>query len=214
GAGRGAPLCGPRPRVFRAFVLGRVARGEGPRSRAASRPAPADRPVLAFAGRGRGPAGRFPPVPGRDEAALPGPWRPLDRRPPVARSPLVRARDGESPGAGVRPVVSPRGGPRRHLHPRWPVRALPRALSRAPAAVVPRRGSRRDARAPSGCVVRVLGWPHVDPRDVDAVIQSVRFELYRENIYGALEIVEAARAEHSDPRYAERTARIRSVRTP
>jgi SAM-dependent methyltransferase len=50
----------------------------------------------------------------------------------------------------------------------------------------------------------------VDPRDVDAVIQSVRFELYRENIYGALEIVEAARAEHSDPRYAELTARIRS----
>jgi SAM-dependent methyltransferase len=50
----------------------------------------------------------------------------------------------------------------------------------------------------------------VNPRDVDAVIQSVRFELYRENIYGALEIVEAARAEHSDPRYAELTARIRS----
>jgi SAM-dependent methyltransferase len=50
----------------------------------------------------------------------------------------------------------------------------------------------------------------VDPRDVDAVIQSVRFELYRENIYGALEIVEAARAEHSDPGYAELTARIRS----
>jgi len=50
----------------------------------------------------------------------------------------------------------------------------------------------------------------VDPRDVDAVIQSVRFELYRENIYRALEIVEAARAEHSDPRYAELTARIRS----
>jgi SAM-dependent methyltransferase len=50
----------------------------------------------------------------------------------------------------------------------------------------------------------------VDPRDVDAVIQSVRFELYRENIYGALEIVEGAHAAHPDPRYAEQAARIRS----
>jgi SAM-dependent methyltransferase len=50
----------------------------------------------------------------------------------------------------------------------------------------------------------------VDPRDVDAVIQSVRFELYRENIYGALEIVEAAQAVHPDPRYSAQAARIRS----
>ncbi len=50
----------------------------------------------------------------------------------------------------------------------------------------------------------------MNPRDVDAVIQSVRFELYRENIYGALEIVEAARAAHPDPRYAEQASRIRS----
>jgi SAM-dependent methyltransferase len=50
----------------------------------------------------------------------------------------------------------------------------------------------------------------VDSRDVDAVIQSVRFELYRENIYGALEIVEAAQAAHPDPRYSEQAARIRS----
>lgn len=50
----------------------------------------------------------------------------------------------------------------------------------------------------------------MDPRDVDAVIQSVRFELYRENIYGALEIVEAAHAAHPDLRYAEQAARIRS----
>ena len=28
----------------------------------------------------------------------------------------------------------------------------------------------------------------MNPQDVDAVIQSVRFELYRENIAGALEI--------------------------
>ena len=50
----------------------------------------------------------------------------------------------------------------------------------------------------------------MNPRDVDAVIQSARFELYRENIYGALDIVEAARAEHPDPRYTELTTRIRS----
>ena len=50
----------------------------------------------------------------------------------------------------------------------------------------------------------------MNSHDVDAVIQSVRFQLYRENIYGALEIVEAARAEHPDPRYAELAARIRS----
>jgi hypothetical protein len=50
----------------------------------------------------------------------------------------------------------------------------------------------------------------VNPRDVDAVIQTVRLELYRENIYGALEIVEAAQAAHPDPRYGEQAARIRS----
>jgi len=49
-----------------------------------------------------------------------------------------------------------------------------------------------------------------DPADVDGVIQRVRFELYRENIYGALEIVEAAHAARPDPRYAEQAARIRS----
>ena len=50
----------------------------------------------------------------------------------------------------------------------------------------------------------------MNPHDVDAVIQSARFELYRENIYGALEIVEAAQAARPDPRYAELAARIRS----
>jgi len=49
-----------------------------------------------------------------------------------------------------------------------------------------------------------------DPADVDGVIQRVRFELYRENIYGALEIVEAAHAARPDPRFAEQSARIRS----
>jgi SAM-dependent methyltransferase len=52
--------------------------------------------------------------------------------------------------------------------------------------------------------------PVPDAADVDGVIQSVRFELYRENIYGALEIVEAAHAARPDPRYAEQAARIRS----
>lgn len=50
----------------------------------------------------------------------------------------------------------------------------------------------------------------MNPRDVDAVIQAVRFQLYRENIYGALEILERVQAEHPDPRYAEQAARIRS----
>ncbi|MGH7275989.1 MAG: class I SAM-dependent methyltransferase [Candidatus Rokuibacteriota bacterium] len=49
----------------------------------------------------------------------------------------------------------------------------------------------------------------MNARDVDAVIQSVRFQLYRENVHGALEILERARAEHPDPRYAEQAARIR-----
>jgi SAM-dependent methyltransferase len=52
--------------------------------------------------------------------------------------------------------------------------------------------------------------PVPDPADVEGVIQSARFELYRENIYGALEIVEAAHAARPDRRYAELAARIRS----
>ena len=49
-----------------------------------------------------------------------------------------------------------------------------------------------------------------DPRDPDAALQAVRFELYRENIYGALEMLEAAHAAHPHPRYADQVARIRS----
>ncbi len=45
---------------------------------------------------------------------------------------------------------------------------------------------------------------------VDDVIQAVRFELYRENIYGALEMLEAARRAHPDPQYTEQAQRIRS----
>jgi SAM-dependent methyltransferase len=52
--------------------------------------------------------------------------------------------------------------------------------------------------------------PSLDPPDVDAVIQAVRFELYRENIYGALEILDAAQAARPHPRYVEQSARIRS----
>lgn len=49
-----------------------------------------------------------------------------------------------------------------------------------------------------------------DPGDPETVLQAVRFELYRENIYGALEMVEAADAAHPHPRYAEQATRIRS----
>src|SRR6266849_7428648 len=52
--------------------------------------------------------------------------------------------------------------------------------------------------------------PALDPADVDPVIQAVRFELYRENIYGGLEMLEAAQARRPDPRYAELSGRIRS----
>jgi SAM-dependent methyltransferase len=51
--------------------------------------------------------------------------------------------------------------------------------------------------------------PPVNPRDVDATIQAVRLQLFRENIGGALDLVEAAHAAHPDPRYAEQAARIR-----
>src|SRR5215470_5233844 len=54
------------------------------------------------------------------------------------------------------------------------------------------------------------GAPSPDPANVEAVIQAVRFELYRENIYGALEMVEAAHTLRPDARYAEQASRIRS----
>ncbi len=65
-------------------------------------------------------------------------------------------------------------------------------------------GAPGDATAGS---LRRLG---ADPKDPDAVLQAVRFELYRENIYGALEMVEAAHAAYPNPLYAEQGARIRS----
>src|SRR5215467_2939843 len=52
--------------------------------------------------------------------------------------------------------------------------------------------------------------PPLDPADVDGVIQAVRFELFRENIYGALDILEAAQAKRPHSRYVEQSARIRS----
>ena len=48
-----------------------------------------------------------------------------------------------------------------------------------------------------------------DPRDVEATLQAVRLQLFRENIGGALELVQAAHALHPDPRYAEQAAKIR-----
>jgi SAM-dependent methyltransferase len=49
----------------------------------------------------------------------------------------------------------------------------------------------------------------IDPRDVEATLQAVRLQLFRENIGGALELVQAAHAAHPDPRYAEQAAKIR-----
>jgi SAM-dependent methyltransferase len=48
-----------------------------------------------------------------------------------------------------------------------------------------------------------------DPRDVDATLQAARLQLFRENIGGALELVQAAHAAHPDPRYADLVAKIR-----
>ena len=49
-----------------------------------------------------------------------------------------------------------------------------------------------------------------DFSNVDDVLQAVRFQLYRENIYGALDVVEAAAVANPDPRYREQAERIRS----
>jgi len=64
--------------------------------------------------------------------------------------------------------------------------------------------------AASDLTAAALARLGADPKDPDAVLQVVRFELYRENIYGALEMVEAAQATHPSPRYAEQASRIRS----
>jgi len=39
----------------------------------------------------------------------------------------------------------------------------------------------------------------MDAKKIDDVMQAVRFQCYRENIYGALELVESAHAQHPDP---------------
>jgi len=49
----------------------------------------------------------------------------------------------------------------------------------------------------------------IDPRDVDATLQAAHLQLFRENIGGALELVQAADRAHPDPRYADLEARIR-----
>src|SRR5688572_30528249 len=45
--------------------------------------------------------------------------------------------------------------------------------------------------------------------DVETVIQRARLELYRDNIGGALELLESAAATHHDPRYTGEIASIR-----
>lgn len=49
----------------------------------------------------------------------------------------------------------------------------------------------------------------LDFADVEGTIQRVRLELYRENIQGALALVEAAAMAHPDPRYAREADGIR-----
>jgi SAM-dependent methyltransferase len=49
-----------------------------------------------------------------------------------------------------------------------------------------------------------------DPSDVEATIQRVRLELHRENVGGALELVEAADRAHPDARYRAEAVQIRS----
>jgi SAM-dependent methyltransferase len=48
-----------------------------------------------------------------------------------------------------------------------------------------------------------------DPRNVDATLQAIRLQLFRENIGGALDLVQEANAAHPDPRYVEQATRIR-----
>ncbi|HET8576328.1 MAG TPA: class I SAM-dependent methyltransferase [Methylomirabilota bacterium] len=50
----------------------------------------------------------------------------------------------------------------------------------------------------------------MDPIDTDAVIQRVQLELYRDNLEGALEIVERAYEVFPSPRYSAQAARIRA----
>jgi SAM-dependent methyltransferase len=70
-----------------------------------------------------------------------------------------------------------------------------------------RPGSAGASRAAPGGMGGPLGAPH--PMDVEAVIQRARLELYRDNIDGALALVESAAGAHPDPRYAEEIAGIR-----
>src|SRR5207245_319125 len=65
--------------------LGRVRGGQGARPRGASDFPGADGARLAVTPGRCGSAGRFPPLPGGDEGALPGPRRSMDRRPALAR---------------------------------------------------------------------------------------------------------------------------------
>ncbi|MFN8632211.1 MAG: hypothetical protein U0893_00035, partial [Chloroflexota bacterium] len=50
--------------------------------------------------------------------------------------------------------------------------------------------------------------------DRERVVQRVRLELYRDNVQGALALLEAAQAAHPDPEYAGQIARIRAWLAP
>lgn len=49
-----------------------------------------------------------------------------------------------------------------------------------------------------------------DPIDTDSVMQEVRLQMYRDNLQGALEIVQKAYSAFPSPRYSAEAARIRS----
>src|SRR5262245_47322310 len=183
--------------------------GEGRRARAASRFGGADRARVSVVARGHRSARRFPALSNLHEDALSRPRRPVDRRPPRARPALVRGGDGQGARPGLWTLVPPRGRPRRDVCPRCAVRAVLAAQSPAAAGVVPRRGAWGAPRL----AVRLIGWSAnvsetTDPRNVDATLQAVRLQLFRENIGGALELVQAAHAANPDPRYAEQAAKI------
>jgi len=58
--------------------------------------------------------------------------------------------------------------------------------------------------------VHPLTQQPLEPGDVDGVIQAMRLQLYRDNVMGALEVVESAARLHPDARYDAEARRIRS----
>src|SRR6185503_12640727 len=89
------------------------------------------------------------------------------------------------------------GAPRGHLRGRL-LQRRPRGGGADVTAPSPSRRHTAWARMAGGS--ESMDASELDLQDVDGVLQAVRFQLYRENIYGALEVVERAHAAHPDPR--------------